>query len=170
MTTKECRKCGVVKSVLEFSISKFTGDGLNSYCLVCRQQMSRAYRMKKGKKLWARLNKYGITQAEWEDILKKQAYLCAICSTNTSGKREWSLDHDHTTGVIRGILCGRCNTMIGFAKDSPVILRAAASYLELDRKNAKTVISEKKSSTQPDESQQKPEIPLRIWYSREADG
>jgi len=58
---------------------------------------------------------------------------CAICECKQSENRQFAIDHDHTTGHIRGLLCGRCNTMLGFARDNIHSLAAAIQYLETDR-------------------------------------
>lgn len=62
----------------------------------------------------------------------RQGGLCAICESEQSD-RKFAIDHDHTTGHIRGLLCGRCNTMLGFAHDSITTLTAAIQYIERDR-------------------------------------
>lgn len=51
---------------------------------------------------------------------------CPICG----GKDKICYDHDHTTGMFRGWLCGPCNTILGLAKDDPEVLRGLADYLE----------------------------------------
>lgn len=48
---------------------------------------------------------------EYELILEAQGHICAICPNPVNGSGH--LDHDHTTGIIRGILCGKCNLMLG---------------------------------------------------------
>jgi len=58
---------------------------------------------------------------------------CAICADPETDRRQLSLDHCHTTGHIRGLLCGRCNTMLGFAKDNVYILQHAVKYLTEQR-------------------------------------
>ena len=74
---------------------------------------------------------YGITPEEYQALLDGQAHCCAICGgeANPQGKR-LSVDHDHTTGQIRGLLCGSCNNLLGLAYDRPEILRSAAAYLD----------------------------------------
>lgn len=74
---------------------------------------------------------YGITQAELELRIEQQQGWCAICGgpPNGPGKR-LHIDHCHDTGRIRGLLCGKCNTMIGLADNDPERLMAAAMYLE----------------------------------------
>lgn len=56
---------------------------------------------------------------------------CAICNAaKPGGNKGWHVDHCHTTGVVRGILCQRCNLMLGIAKDRPEVLLEAASYIQ----------------------------------------
>lgn len=75
-----------------------------------------------------RLNKYGITGEEFKEILKKQGLRCPIC--NRIITKNPSVDHDHATGKIRGLICNNCNLAMGNAGDSPERLRAMADYLE----------------------------------------
>lgn len=65
-------------------------------------------------------------------MLEKQQALCAICSTDKPAGRhnQWHIDHDHKTGIIRALLCSKCNALLGMANDDPAILRAAADYIE----------------------------------------
>lgn len=72
---------------------------------------------------------YGITLAERDLILESQGGRCAVCRTDDPGKRGWFVDHCHTTKKIRGILCQPCNSVLGYAKDDPAILKAAIAYL-----------------------------------------
>lgn len=72
---------------------------------------------------------YRLTIDEWFALLEQQGGKCPICGTDNPGGRNWHTDHDHITGKIRGILCGRCNIMLGHARDSVDILVSAADYL-----------------------------------------
>lgn len=73
---------------------------------------------------------YGITIEQRDAMFVGQGSVCAICvATETNGKG-WHVDHDHVTGKIRGILCHRCNLMLGNSKDDSTRLRAAADYLD----------------------------------------
>jgi len=72
---------------------------------------------------------YGITPEEYAALLESQDGRCAICRAIESGGKGWHLDHDHETKRNRGILCHRCNLMLGNANDDPERLRAAAEYL-----------------------------------------
>ncbi len=61
----------------------------------------------------------------------KERYHCAICRQKQNGSREWlCVDHDHTTGVIRGLLCDPCNKALGLFADDPIRLQAAKEYLD----------------------------------------
>lgn len=77
-----------------------------------------------------RLRKYGLTQEQYDQMMAEQDDRCAACCTDTPGFKGWCIDHDHQTGRVRGILCTPCNRAIGFAQESPVILRALADWLE----------------------------------------
>lgn len=70
---------------------------------------------------------YGMTEAEYEDLLCGQCGVCAICGTNPEGRL--AVDHNHDTKRVRGLLCRPCNSAIGLLKDSPEILRRAVEYL-----------------------------------------
>lgn len=75
--------------------------------------------------------RYGITPDQRLAMMEKQNHCCAICGkASLAGKRALSIDHCHKTGKFRGMLCIKCNTMIGMAKDSPRVLIAASRYLE----------------------------------------
>lgn len=75
-----------------------------------------------------RYRKYGITGDEFRKIAKKQKGKCPICKRKLD--KNPSVDHNHVTGKIRGLICNPCNLAIGNAEDSPDRLRAMANYLE----------------------------------------
>lgn len=74
--------------------------------------------------------KFGMTLDDYNQLFEKQNNACAICLDSERGKRDWHLDHDHTTGKVRGILCHWCNLMLGHARDSEDILEAGMRYLQ----------------------------------------
>lgn len=81
--------------------------------------------------------KYGITGGQYYAMVAAQDGVCAVCSQPPSKKNRHSgkvqelvVDHCHETGVVRSLLCDRCNRAIGLLKDSPDVLRRAALYLE----------------------------------------
>ena len=78
---------------------------------------------------------YGITFEEYEQMLISQEGLCAVCRQKEvkiqKGKiQRLSVDHDHITKQVRGLVCYNCNILIGHAKENPELLREAALYLE----------------------------------------
>lgn len=73
---------------------------------------------------------YNLSLEDFERMLQSQNNVCAICKMPNSNGKRLSVDHDHSTGQIRGLLCAQCNFAIGHMKDDPNRLRAAAVYLE----------------------------------------
>lgn len=73
--------------------------------------------------------KFGITQEDAKTLLDSQGGVCAICHTDTPTEKGWCVDHCHTTGKIRGILCSKCNSGIGFLNDDPELCKRAIAYL-----------------------------------------
>lgn len=74
---------------------------------------------------------YGITVEQYDEMLVAQGGVCAICKTlpEADGRTPLQVDHDHSTGRIRGLLCSPCNTAIGSLRDDPQLLAAAMEYL-----------------------------------------
>lgn len=71
---------------------------------------------------------YGLTLDAYAALSSSQDERCAICRRSPNGK-PLSVDHCHSTGAIRGLLCTSCNMGIGYFKDSPKTMRAAFRYL-----------------------------------------
>lgn len=63
-------------------------------------------------------------------MLAAQGGKCAICGGTNPGGHRLAVDHDHTTGAVRGLLCHACNAGIGKLRDDPALLRVAADYLD----------------------------------------
>lgn len=81
------------------------------------------------------LRKYGLDEKSYRKMQEAQAGLCLICglpeTASHRGKtKSLSVDHDHFSGKVRGLLCGRCNQTLGRVKDNPMLLRRMAEYLE----------------------------------------
>lgn len=117
--TKVCTRCKTEKMSSQFSKSKRAKEGLHNWCKTCvRDQKLKL--------------SYGIDVEAYDRVLKSQNGVCAICQEN-SGKRILAVDHDHITGRIRGLLCDRCNVLIGMARDNIQTLRKAILYLYLSK-------------------------------------
>jgi hypothetical protein len=77
----------------------------------------------------ARERQFGVTHDQFLAMLDAQDEVCAICGNRNGNGRQLSIDHDHATGVVRGLLCDRCNPMLGYARDRIEVLQAAIGYL-----------------------------------------
>lgn len=135
---KTCSRCRENKPVSDF-YSRIRG-GYSAACRACWAEHRKAglasdplsdYR----RHLWAY---YRLRWDAYEKLLESQGGRCAICRTDKSGARRWHVDHDHECcpesakscgKCVRGLLCHRCNLMLGNARDSTDTLRAAINYL-----------------------------------------
>lgn len=115
---KRCTLCKEVKPASEFTENKSTLDSLSSWCRDCER--------------WRTLKRaYGITKQAYEQLLLTQGGLCAICRKPSASALH--VDHVHSTGKIRGLLCGNCNRAIGLFQDDIQAIKCAARYLESHR-------------------------------------
>jgi hypothetical protein len=78
----------------------------------------------------SRLKQYGISGDEHKRMIKRANGSCEICALKPSNPLTLHIDHDHRTGKVRGVLCGRCNTGIGQFLDSEDRLMNAIRYLQ----------------------------------------
>ena len=151
---KTCTLCKEVKSMSMFSRNKKGVAGLHARCRLCTNAIQRDYRSKnieqhrqwgaayyvKNREQVQEYNLtrlYGITSAQYSDMLLAQDGLCALCSKPALGLKNGGrlhVDHDHATGKIRALLCHHCNRGLGCFYDDAEALRRAANYLESHRK------------------------------------
>jgi|TARA_R100001530_G_C4318011_1_gene154898 hypothetical protein len=123
-----CGTCKVEKTYSEFHVGKAQAHGIRYNCKECSAKKhdpvkARTQRIKRI---------YGITLDGYNRMLKLQNNRCAICNGTATGNRRQkylSVDHCHTTGKIRGLLCNGCNTAIGSMKDDIELLEKAIDYL-----------------------------------------
>lgn len=152
-TTKYCSGCKALLPLGDFSPDIRRRRGLDHYCRRClRHRKTPASRekarIKQQQYLAARKDHYndknlylahGITREQYNVLYESQRGLCAICSRpettrhQNGRQRNLAVDHDHQTGTIRGLLCGRCNPGIGFFQHNPDYLDRAAMYLRVSR-------------------------------------
>jgi len=85
----------------------------------------------KGKERARKLKqRYGVSAEEWTAMFENQKGCCAICNTHQKDlKKSLCVDHCHSTGKVRGLLCDRCNKSIGAFEDNIQLLDNAKSYL-----------------------------------------
>lgn len=77
-----------------------------------------------------RMKRFGVTEEQYQKLMQQQGGVCAICGESNQRLQALAVDHDHKSGKVRGLLCFLCNSVLGFAKDSPERLLEAALYLE----------------------------------------
>ena len=106
----------------------------NGLCVECKRETDRASNLKAGKKYRVK-KEYGLTVEQVQKMSDMQEGKCAICSHVLGSTHQAQIDHCHTTGKVRGLLCINCNWMLGKSRDNPDLLRAAARYLERTKDN-----------------------------------
>lgn len=76
--------------------------------------------------------RHGITLEEYDTLLEEQKGVCAICGADDAGhsSKRFVVDHNHTTNNTRGLLCHKCNVMLGYSCDNTQTLLNAVKYLE----------------------------------------
>jgi hypothetical protein len=125
--TKRCSDCAEYKKLDEFFNATKSIDGKANYCKECKRE--RAW-------VWSIKAKFNMTPDDYHALLEAQNGECAICPATDPGHGigggygRWYIDHNHTTGEVRGLLCRACNMGLGKFGDDPIRLRAAADYLE----------------------------------------
>jgi hypothetical protein len=151
MPEKMCSGCKKVFDISFFHVMHSRGGRPSPRCKTCSKALRDDWKSRNGERQlflqnrWKRENperaaihswrvgikrKYGLSENEYLGILAAQDYKCAACGvTAEENGRRLAVDHDHSTGNIRGILCDACNVAIGKFKDSLLILRAAIAYL-----------------------------------------
>lgn len=73
---------------------------------------------------------YDITLDDYNQMLVEQEYKCLICASDLKSDRNTCVDHNHSTGAVRGLLCRQCNRTLGLLKDCQKTLKRALAYLE----------------------------------------
>lgn len=125
-----CPDCGDT-NLANFYLDS-TGRHTTARCRECHKAQCKTRWHSKSaiEKQATRASNYGLTPEQFMALYEKQNGKCAICSEAPSTKRGLHVDHCHTTGEVRGLLCHGCNVGIGALKDDAGLLRAAIAYLE----------------------------------------
>lgn len=99
---------------------------LRSRCKVCDNEYSKSKQAQTG----YRFRKYGTTKQECEEFLASYNNKCPICSKPIMlNLRQCSIDHNHATNTFRGVVCQKCNTLLGMADDNIAKLQKTIQYL-----------------------------------------
>lgn len=134
--TLVCYHCKKRKPIEKFVKDKSRRIGYVRTCRSCKKEMSTQYRIenpeqaKKSAREWKRRMRYaeiGISEEGYQELFKRQGGRCAICERKV--KTRLSVDHDHKTGRVRGLLCVTCNQGLGYFKDDASTLHRAIAYV-----------------------------------------
>lgn len=152
---RTCTKCGVSGGRDMFKPSKAYASGLASWCRKCSNRYVKQWQTENPEKrnlseLKSGLKKrYGISVERYLELYSKQLGKCAICSVAVASQVDVAItlarsekdknstahvDHCHKTGIVRGLLCSKCNTGIGQLQESVDILESAIRYIESAQK------------------------------------
>ena len=146
---RRCQQCRSLKHITEFPAHKREPQGRHGLCKECHARREKAHRLANpeqylslsrttGKASELR-RRYGLTKADFEELLRAQGGGCAVCGRRPDEEgQHLAVDHDGTccgtkrgcSRCIRGLLCLGCNTGLGKFRDNPTLLRRAAIYLE----------------------------------------
>lgn len=138
-TEKRCPRCEQTKPIEDFRWQPHrTGDGRDAYCQPCQYAYQNEWKKRQPLSYHRRrhLRKYGISLTEYREREASQGGVCAIChqpETVRQGKqgvKPLAVDHDATSGFVRGLLCQRCNQGLGNFREQPEWLISAALYLQ----------------------------------------
>jgi len=141
---KTCTVCKQSKPLDSFYRRESSPDGKATQCKDCDNEKRKKWRKdnpernQESQRNRNLLKRYGITLTEYEALFEAQGCKCGICGTpenysgHTGPRKEWSfsVDHCHTTGKIRGLLCNDCNRALGLFKDNKELLRSAIVWLD----------------------------------------
>lgn len=138
---KRCYTCKCDKEESEFNRNRSRRDGLHTHCKICSAGRLRKWRQEnpEAQNKWRQENpesyrrsqykkKYGLALEQYNQMLTDQGGVCAICNRPESG-RELCVDHDHTTGEVRALLCSSCNKGLGHFFDRADLTSKATDYL-----------------------------------------
>lgn len=124
---KWCPDCRSVLPLAQFVRTAATKSGHSAYCKPCHNTRARVSREKHGgSRTYHLTRRYGITAAEADHLLTKQGGMCAICRVAPAKH----VDHDHSTGAVRALLCFNCNGGLGQFRDDPDLLQMAVFYVQ----------------------------------------
>lgn len=128
---RKCKRCG---RIFETLLTKVKAKGehfcsIDCYILYLKENSLPDKEKKKRNILYQKKSKYNLNEEEYNNLFLKQGNSCAICGKPFNEERKGFVDHSHETGKVRGILCSKCNTLIGMANEETNILENAIKYI-----------------------------------------
>lgn len=132
--SKVCSCCKTRKPFSDYYKDKRMRDGRRGICIDCMRSQNKDNKERRGvvNRCNSIVRLYSITEEEVQEMMNNQKGCCKICNESLSyhnSSTHYSIDHNHITGEVRGLLCCSCNSGLGFLKDSPAILKKALDYL-----------------------------------------
>ena len=132
---KSCSTCKRSKPLGEFPKSTLHRGGYKGVCKACtqikRKQSPRADANPTSRRKYSLSSNYNLTVEQFDEMVAAQENKCAICGTpgTETAHKKLYVDHCHKTKLVRKLLCGMCNSGLGYFKDSPELLENAKRYL-----------------------------------------
>lgn len=140
---KTCKTCKQALPLSEYWKQPKNAGGLSHNCKACHRAYAKQHARKhrateKGRlkyRNWVLKRNYGIDVEAYDLMLWMQDGACRICKSVKPGGRwgKFHVDHCHTTGRVRGLLCSRCNVAVGLLADCTDNLARATDYLNASR-------------------------------------
>lgn len=126
--SKKCKQCGIKYNTTN-KIKKFCSSNCCKDYNNIKYQANTEYRKRQALKRY-----YGITLEDYNKLFKDQKGCCWICGIHQSElSKALCVDHDHTTGKTRSLLCNKCNQALGLFYDNKIIIQKAIEYLEVHK-------------------------------------
>jgi hypothetical protein len=156
---KWCPDCASVKRVEEFARNASQPSGWAPYCKPCHNVRGKAAKDKVGgSRTYHLKRRYGITAEDADAMLLAQGGACAICTAAPAVH----VDHDHETGAVRALLCFNCNGGLGQFKDDPLLLHAAAYYVQFHTLRQKALAGQQAAGHASDGASRPGEPPVGL--------
>lgn len=127
ISLKTCSTCKEEKPGKDFYVNRAKTNGLQNFCKNCSHHVRRN---------WEMAGKHRLKPGDYDKMLEVQNKLCGICGSDNPGLSStgkisrFHIDHDHYTGVIRGLLCGKCNKGLGLFNDDANTLKVAINWIQ----------------------------------------